>query len=248
VYISGTLKRYFIYTYGIIWLKHSKKGGIIVELEIGTKKVSRFKSKMFWMKVIGVLVVLSIFHGIGASGAKVELNDKKVTLEELTAAIESKEKEVKDIQAKLDDINTQYKEKESEFTEALEVVNNKKTIEGEISELKYQVDKRKMEITTLDETLKTKNTELASVEGKIKEKKEAPKTLSAGTFTVGVDIPSGRYKAVPNGGTGNFFVNSGAKVNTILGKGGFGEPEYIFNADDGDVIEITTSVKFIPVE
>jgi hypothetical protein len=73
--------------------------------------------------------------------------------------------------------------------------------------------------------------------------------LTTGYWTVGLDIPSGRYTATPpNGESGNFFVRSGSRsvVNEILG-GSYGVPSYALTLTDGQEIEISglSSVSFI---
>ena len=213
-----------------------------------TEKAKVKKGKMFWVKVVGAIVLLSIFYGIGNSSAKVDLGKEKVNYDKLVNKVDNKKKEISSIQNKLNDINKQYNEKQSEFDAAMKVVNNKKSIEEEISKLNDQLYDKKNEIKTLNSNIKEKKDQLASITGAIQEKKDAPKILPAGKFTVGKDIPAGRYKAVPNGGQGNFFVNGGADVNAMLGKGDLFEPEYVFEVVDGDEIEITMSVKFIPVK
>ena len=201
-----------------------------------------------WLTAASVLILLCLSYFIGMNGAKVELENEKAGYDELIAEIDSKEYELEKIQAKIDESDEQFKAKEAEYKEALKTIEYKNTVESEIGELNKQIESKKGEIGTLEETIKAKNAELASVEGKIKEKKEAPKVLSAGFFTVGKDIPEGRYKVVPNGGSGNFFVNDGMSVNIMIGRGEFYEEEYVFTAYEGDVIELTTSAKFIPVE
>lgn len=53
--------------------------------------------------------------------------------------------------------------------------------------------------------------------------------MPAGNFVVGTDVPAGRYKIEPNGGSGNYFVNE-YKTNIILGVGdSFQLSEYIIH-------------------
>lgn len=217
-------------------------------MQTEVNKVSRFKGKKFWLKVVIGLVIFSFIYGMGNSSAKVDLEKEKVNYDELVKEVKSKGKEVKAIDSKLKDIEKQYSEKKSEFEEALKVVSNKKSVEDEIAKLEDTIKTKQGEISKLDADIKTKQNELAALTGQIKEKAEAPIVLPAGQFVVGKDIPAGRYKATPNRGSGNFFVNGGADVNIILGKGDFGEPEYVFAVQNGDEIEITLSVNFQPVE
>jgi chromosome segregation ATPase len=180
-------------------------------MELETKKVSRFKSKKFWLKTVGVVFVLSMFYNIGNGSAKVELDREKVNYDQLVKTIKTKEKEVSAVEKKLDAIDKQYSDKKTEFDEAVKVVNNKKSVEDEIVKLDGTLKSKQGEVAKLDADIGTKQGELASVIGQIKEKKSAPIVLPAGQFVVGKDIPSGRYKSVPARGNGNFFVNGGEK-------------------------------------
>ncbi|PLR99583.1 hypothetical protein [Bacillus sp. T33-2] len=225
-------------------------------MELETKKVSRFKSKVFWLKVVGLLVLLSIFYNIGVSGAKITLEEKKVNYDELVKEIRAKEKEVDETKQKIADVEFELKEieeefnaKQAEFEEAKKVVENKQSIENDIAKLNSDLETKKGEIAAIDANIKAKNDELASITGQIQEKKDAPKQLPAGNFTVGKDIPAGRYKVVPVGQGSNFIVYSGSgrlKVNTILGS--FGVGEYVFDAAEGDNIQTEAPAKFIAVE
>lgn len=212
-------------------------------------------SVWFWIAVAGVVILCGVFYFIGSYTAKVDLHGKKASLDELVKEIEergvllgelknkteSQTKEVADIQKEL-------QEMEKEKNDALQIIENKSHAEEEMKELQKQVEKSSKELRDLTEEIKTKKAELAATEGKIIEKKQEPKILPAGFFTVGKDLPVGRYKVVAQTGFGNFFVNSGAKVNIILGDSEIGVNEYVFYADEGDEIELTLAAKFIPVE
>lgn len=220
-------------------------------MELETQKVSKFKSKKFWLKTIGVIVLICVIYGIGSSGSKVQLEEKKVDYDELVKEIKSKEKEIKTVQGKLDDIKSEYSGMEKEFNEALEIMKNKDKIQQEINDLNKEIDGRKNEIVTLDGKIDSKNKELASVSGKVKEAKGKPIILDSGQYIVGKDVPEGRYKATNIGRGSNFFVydSSGmAVVNTILGNDGIGSGDYVFFTNEGNIIETHAQVKLIPVE
>lgn len=220
-----------------------------MQTELKSKqKVSRFKGKKFWLKVLGGLFVVSVIYSWGGSSAKVEMEDEKLTLSELNEQIDEREKLIKQVDKELKGIQDEAEKYQEEFDAAMEVVKNKEKISEEIASLQSDIDAKKGEITSLDGTIQTKNAELASLEGKIAATGEQPITLPAGFFTVGSDLPAKRYKAVPTGESGNFFVNGGSKVNIILGSDGFGQPEYVFTASEGDVLESTMSIQFIPVK
>lgn len=213
------------------------------------------KSTWLWFTVAGVVILFGVFYLIGSYTAKTELNGKKVGLEELVKKIEEREVLLGELKNKTEsqtkevaDIQKEIQEMEKEKNEALRIIENKSRAEEEMKELHKQVEKSHKELSNLTEEIKAKKAELAAVEGEIIEKKQEPKVLPAGFFTVGKDLPAGRYKVVAQSGFGNFFVNSGSKVNIILGDAEIGVIEYVFYADEGDEIESALSAKFIPVE
>lgn len=181
--------------------------------------------------------------------AVIKMNEEQtVTTNKLDKEIEDKQEEYTQKELELNELETKIEENQEEFDAALAIVEDKESTQKELEKLDGQIKEKKSEVDKINGDIQKKKDELAALTGQIKEKKDAPVTLSAGKFIVGKDIPEGRYKAVPNGGAGNFFVNGGADVNVMIGKGEFYESEYVFDAYEGDEIEITTSVKFIPVE
>ncbi|MGM0777964.1 MAG: hypothetical protein ACQEXE_16515 [Bacillota bacterium] len=214
-----------------------------------------FKRVWFWIALAGVVILCGVFYFIGSHTAKAELNGKKVSLEEFVKEIEAREVLLGELKNKTEswtkevaDIQKELQEAEKEKNEALTIIENKSRTEEEMKELQKQVEKSNTELSDLTEEIKAKKAELAAAEGKIIEKKQEPKILPAGYFTVGKDLPAGRYKVVAQSGFGNFFVNSGSTVNIILGDAEIGVMEYVFYADEGDEIELTLAAKFIPVE
>jgi septal ring factor EnvC (AmiA/AmiB activator) len=207
--------------------------------------------------IAAFIVLFLIAFNMGNSAAMVDLEKEKVSYDELVSEISNKEKDLSNLSDKLEakktelnTLETKFDERQTEFNEVNALVEEKSSIEYEIAALEGKVKEKQTEINSMDAGIKEKKAEFASISGQIQEKQEAPKQLPAGQFIVGKDIPSGRYKAVPAGGSGNFVVYSssgGLKVNTILG-GSYGEPEYVFYAEEGDMIELSTSAKFIPVE
>jgi predicted RNase H-like nuclease (RuvC/YqgF family) len=218
----------------------------MAQLEVNTEK----KSKKKWFIIAGVILVLSIVYSIGNGAAKADIDGVKVNYEELTAKIKAKEKELESINAEIKEVDTKLADSKMEFDKAMEVIANKDEAQSMIDEIKKEVGARQNEIKFLDSQIKEKQNELNTVIGKVKEKDSQPIVLSAGQYFVGKDIPIGRYKAVANGGSGNFVVYSASNdlmVNTILG-GRIGESEYVFYATEGAYMELSTSVKFIGVE
>ncbi|KHE66877.1 hypothetical protein LD39_20465 [Halobacillus sp. BBL2006] len=85
--------------------------------------------------------------------------------------------------------------------------------------------------------------------GELQKAEDEPRTLIAGQYFVGKDLPAGRYQVTNIGNGTNFFVyDSGGypTVNTILGEDFYGD--YVFFTEEGDKIETLGKVKLIPVE
>ena len=212
------------------------------------QKRAWYKNYKVWITVAGVILAVSLSYTIGLGNAKTELNGEMVKFNKLTTEVGKEQEKLEDLNAKLTETEDDLDSKKVEYDKAVKAISDKAALETEIDRLGKVVETKTAEIAKLEETIIGKTEEIASLDGKITEKASQPVTLSAGFFTVGKDLQSSRYKVVPAGGSGNFFVNEGSKVNIILGDGDFGESEYIFTASDGDEIELTTSAKFIPIE
>ncbi|MBT2575358.1 hypothetical protein J7E26_15640 [Bacillus sp. ISL-51] len=202
--------------------------------------------------VAGLVVLaggMSVSYSLGNSRASIELDKEKVKYEELTKKISDKKSELAQLSDKTIEVNKNLKDKQSEFDNAKEILDSKKENEKKIDDLKNKIKSSKDELKQIKSNIDDKNDELASVEGEVEKAKAAPKTLGAGSFTVGSDLPEGRYKAEAAGESGNFIVHSilgDLKVNTVLGSGW--ESEYTFNAEDGDEMELSTSIKFTKID
>ena len=226
-------------------------------------KIREFISKNLMASFV-IFSILLAFASLllGNKLTKSMIGQEKLTYDEVVQEIEVKEQQLDEKEKQLDDIETDIEvarsnyqsysedlqEISAEYDEVQGIISEKSTLLEEKEKVQNEIDKLKKTKNDLDTSISDKKSELSSLTGKVEKAKGQPKILSAGKFTVGKDIPAGRYKAVPNGGLGNFFVNSGRDVNVILGAGDFGEPEYVFDVQSGDIIEITTSVKFIPIE
>lgn len=205
--------------------------------------------------IIVSILLVAASHYIGNKTAVTKIDQEKLTYDEIKQEILEQEEELKGIKSDIvvarsnyDAVSRDLKGVSDEYEEVQSIIAEKETFLEEKKKVQGEIDELKKKDENLKKSISDKKSELSSITGKIKEAKGQPKVLSAGKFIVGKDIPAGRYKAVPNGGFGNFFVNQGADVNIILGHGDFGESEYVFEAFDGDEIELTTSAKFIPIE
>ena len=107
---------------------------------------------------------------------------------------------------------------------------------------------KQTELEQLKNEVAAKSTELEQLKTGIVQAQEAPKHLPAGYFTVGTDIPAGRYSV---SGKSNFFLYSAGgdlKVNTILGGGRWGEESYVCYLNDGDIIKANSACTYTPVK
>ncbi|WP_257129975.1 hypothetical protein [Bacillus cereus] len=204
---------------------------------------------------VAVVVGLVGSYSIGATGAKVTIEKEKVTYDELKATIDKKEYELINTKSKVrKGIDAEQKKldaKKEEVKTTLALVDNKNQLTSEIDKLSKDVEAKKGEVGKLDTDINGKKGELQQLTDGVKAKKEEPRTLGAGEYVVGKDIPAGRYKATATGRGSNFFVynSSGrATVNTILGDSSVGRGDYVFFCDNGNVIKTNEAVKLIPVE
>lgn len=69
--------------------------------------------------------------------------------------------------------------------------------------------------------------------------------LTAGKYSVGTDIKAGKYDAIAQSNSGNFFVSGATRVNEILSakNDGFGIPQYSnLNLKNGDEVEVRSGL------
>lgn len=200
------------------------------------------------LSVVGIIVLLIVSYSIGSGTASTKIDEEKVTYNKLLEKIEKLETERDEVSNNIGKQEQQLKDKESEYSEVIKMIEQKDLIQKDIDSLNNDVTTKKDEINKLVGEIETKNKELALVTAQIKEKKMEPKNLSAGKFTVGKDVIAGRYKVIPNGSGGNFFVNDGMKANIMLGRGDFYVSEYVIELIDSDEIDATLPIKLIPIE
>ncbi|MFS7389882.1 hypothetical protein AB6884_10335 [Carnobacterium maltaromaticum] len=129
-----------------------------------------------------------------------------------------------------------------------ELIASRSTIEGEVAKKEEEKKNKQIELDTVNGSIGEKNAELEKLTNIIVAKKQEPIQMPAGNFVVGTDVPAGRYKIEPNGGSGNYFVNE-YKTNIILGVGdSFQLSEYIISLKTDDKIEQGLAVKYTAVE
>ncbi|MFJ8247343.1 hypothetical protein [Peribacillus asahii] len=230
------------------------------------------------LKVVGAVfgagIIFFIGAGIGSSGQEAIIEEKTVSMAELDKEIASLEKEEstlskevkslekdkeesialidkkESVEAELAEVNAKLKDTKGALDEELK--EGRKDIEAKLEEANTELSDKQEEVASLDSEIDSKEKELSSLTGEIKEAEGKPKTLIAGQYVVGRDVPEGRYKVTNVGRGTNFFVYDGdsgsATVNTILGDSSVGRGDYIFFTADGDIIETRGQVKLTPVE
>lgn len=228
-----------------------------IETEKNTKKVFTKKRLII---VGGALVLFFSAFAMGSSSAKVDIEEEKVSYEEIQEKIASATVNQKDYEAKVEELQDKIKseekklkDKEKEVSEAFAAIENKSKIEEEANSIQKQIDSKRGEIKSLNKDIEAKKSELASIEGKIVEKKDAPVQLPAGQLVVGKDIQPGRYKVTAVGRGANFMVydeNGSNVVNTIIYSNptSGGVSEYVTHLFDGYIIDAHSGFKYTPVE
>lgn len=162
-----------------------------------------------------------------------EYHEKETKLSEISAELDKQQELVNEF--------NNYKENKSNLEQSYQELSAK------VTELETTVSSKQYKISELDNTISEKNTEIEKLKNVIVKTGEAPITIPAGDFTVGTDIPAGRYSAT---GSSNLFVYSASgrnKVNTILGKS-FGVESYVCNLDNGDTVSARAKTTFTPVK
>lgn len=214
---------------------------------------SFLKENLLFITAIIIVIVLASYigHKIGYNNATTILKDKKFTIEQIEEEVSSVEQALDESKKEEEEKYAEIEQLREEYREVTTLVNTKGELQTNLDELKANSKQKEEEITSLDTEIKKKKKELEKLENGIVEKKEEPRNLPAGEFEVGKDIPAGRYKVQPNGGSGNFFVNDGITANVILGNSSSDEmflKEYTMNLSDGDKISSNLPTKYIPVE
>ncbi|MDM5340563.1 hypothetical protein QUF84_25560 [Fictibacillus enclensis] len=183
-----------------------------------------------------------------------DISSKQEEKDKVVALIDSRdqvENELKDTKDQLKDIkgtlDTELKNGRAKIEQQLKDARTK--ADEKISSINSEMDDAKAKLKDLQSNVKSKKEELASLTGQIQKAKGAPKILQAGKYTVGKDLPAGRYLATPVGSGSNFVVwddGGGLEVNTILGSNG--NPSYTFEADDEYTIQTEATVKLSPIQ
>ncbi|MDN4523925.1 hypothetical protein [Fictibacillus fluitans] len=183
-----------------------------------------------------------------------DVSSKQEEKDKVIALIDSRdqvEDELKDTKDQLEDtkgtLETELKNGRAKIDQQLKDTRTK--ADEKISAIKDEIDDANGKLKDLQSQVKSKKGELASLTGQVQKAKGAPKVLQAGKYTVGKDLPAGRYVATPVGSGSNFVVwdyGGDLEVNTILGSNG--TPSYTFEADDEYTIQTEATVRLTPIQ
>ncbi len=200
-------------------------------------------TSILFASIIGVLLIAVaglIFYFLGFNSGK------NASLSE--AAIEKAMVELDDKNKELKDLDKQINNQKDTLAELSDYKQNKEKKTEELAQMDLDITSKSEEITSLDNQISEKTIELDDLKNIVKATGEAPKVLTAGHYTVGKDIPEGRYIVT---GDRNFFVYSSSgslKVNTILGGGSWGEESYTCTLENGDTLELSSKDTFTPIK
>jgi peptidoglycan hydrolase CwlO-like protein len=212
-----------------------------------------------YLSIFGLIALFLsgfIFSKISDSQSNTtKINGEKVTYNQLQKKVEALKNDKTNLESDVEEQTTKLSDLKSQHKDVMDAIANLDKTKQQVSdnqdklaEVKSNIDDANSELKSVDSKISTAKSELSTVNGQVIAAKSAPKTLTAGRYVVGKDVPEGRYKAVPQGSGSNFFVyDSGDPVvNTILGSDG--EPSYVFEATDGEEIQTESTVKLIPIK
>ena len=179
------------------------------------------KTRKIIITIIIILFIVIIFIISGVSDYQdTRYNDLNEEYQDLKLHYSSLEKKYKEIS------------KEEEQTKIKEEINNLNSTKNTLQD----------EVNKLNEQKNQLNSEIISIKGQ-------PLSFPAGYFTAGTDFEAGRYKIYD--GNSNFVVYDilgDLKVNIILGNDSkYYVSEYIYNFNNGDKIEASSSFKLVLV-
>lgn len=176
-------------------------------------------------------VIISILYGAGKG---IELDEGKVTYDELQEVIKDKENE-------LNDITNELKENEDYYNELQRIEDKKEEIKKDVVE--YEKDE-----ISLETEIENKEEKLNKIDKKIIKIKDEPTKINPGVYYFGDDIEPGRYKLTyQEGYDGNVFFRGDNNFGETFGKGKYSIEEYTFYADEDDELEATIPINLYPV-
>jgi hypothetical protein len=145
------------------------------------------------------------------------------------------------MQSKISKVESELSSRQSEKEALDDYTKNKDSLDSELSASQQKLD-------DLNKKASDAQKELNSLNNSVQKAKGAPKLLGAGHYTVGKDIPEGRYSV---SGSSNFTVYDSIgdlTVNTILGNSSIGVGSYTCDLSEGDTIQTESKTTFTPIQ
>jgi vacuolar-type H+-ATPase subunit I/STV1 len=211
-------------------------------------------AKKHWRYILITIIALTIGTAAGPSQEELDValntnQEKDEKIEEMENSYQTAEDKIEELEAKVAEAKPWFELSELERANRQEEAKLK---EAELAKQKKQEEERAAK----------EQAEKEAAEAREAEKKRAQelaartKTLSAGKYVVGRDLPAGLYNANAVRGDGNFVVSGSGtfslKVNEMFGvSGGFYNNSFNnLELEDGDEIEINNNlqVKFVPID
>lgn len=205
------------------------------------KKICLTGLHIFLIAAVYGVILVFCYYGAASSAKNSAVLEKIAELTSAQAELtEGASEYCADMQKDLDEYNTKIKELGSDYDDYLKYSRAKTTVSADFETKTDKIESIVSEISEKELELERLTTGTV-VTG-------SPVILGAGEFTVGEQIPSGRYKIT---GSSNLVVYSSdgdLMVNTILGRNSISVPSYTVYLLDGYTIEAHGKNTYTPVE
>jgi len=182
------------------------------------------------------------------SNLQKEIDSYKKENDSYKKDIDANKKEIDDLKKEIESLNTILgdwtKYDETERQSQIEIAKHK----DDISKLQKDIDGLGKDKERLQSEINDAKSQIEKLKGEAFALAGTPKNYPAGHLYAGTDFVIGRYRIY--GGSSNFVVYSSSgrlRVNIILG-GRYGVDEYIYDFDDGDKIEASSSFTMVMVQ
>lgn len=201
------------------------------------------------LTTLGIVAILFAagFFFVGNAFGRQALLDETIVQQFVQLKTEQDE-EYQNTREQLDSAHKELDGKEKEVKEKQQIIDEANKLQGEIDGLKKEKDglaaelkTQQTELDSVNSQITEKQAELDKLTGQVDEEKQKPITLTAGTYRVDQDFPSGTYDIELVSGMGNFFSND---LNEIFSTRSIGIQTYK-NAyfGYGDELELSGSLK-----
>lgn len=213
--------------------------------------LEKLKNLVSQLKIWQVALIFVFVIGITIAGGYFLGYNQKIDNDVTKQLVLDAQKQDTEYQKTKEELQSLKKEVDAQ-QETIKFINdfneNKKNLEKEVSDTQTKLDQLKTDLNSINEQITAKTAELNKLQGDILVAKDNPITLPAGMFTIGKDIPAGRYRV---SGSSNFFAyntRGSLIVNTILGNGYFASGDYICDLQDGYTVKNAAKTTFTPLQ